>query len=184
MTPAPRRGRHRPPRSTGLAAAWLAGILVAGVGAAGCGGPAAGQRARVGQWMSTTGFGSAVGTLLGDGTHIAAAVGRHAGAGTLKAWCGVLESDAATAAGNLPSPDAALTSALDHAYQADQAAAAACYGASPSDVTELDRSVSEINVADAFLEQAVQHVSALTGQVPSTTTTTVPGGAGGDPLGF
>ncbi len=184
MTPAPWRGRHRLPRSSGQAAAWLAGILVAAVGVAGCGSSAAGPSTRVGQWMSTSGFGSAVGTLLGDGTHVVAVVRHHAGASTLKAWCGVLENDAATAAGNLPSPDAALTSVLDHAYQADQKAAAACYGASPSDVTELDRSVAEINVADAYLEQAVQHVSALTGQVPSTTTTTVPGGAGGDPLGF
>ncbi len=165
-------------------AAALVGLVLAGSGAAACGAAAADPGARVVQWMSTSGFGSSVGTLLGDGGHVAEVVHRHLGAGALKAWCGVLESDAASAAGKLPSPDAALTTALDRAYRADQAAATGCYGASPSDTAALARSLADVNTADAYLEQALQRVTGLTGRVPSTTTTTVPGGGGGDPLGF
>lgn len=163
----------------------VAALVVAGTGAAACSATAgADAGTQIAQWMSSSGFGSSVGTLLGDSGHISQVVDRHLGSGALKAWCGVLESDTAKAAGELPSPDAVLTSVLDHAYRSAQAAATTCYGASATDTTALHRSLADLNTADAYLEQAVQRVSSLTGKVPSTTTTTVPGGGGGDPFGF
>jgi hypothetical protein len=156
-----------------LARLALSGALAgATLGLAACSSGSASASARVGQWVSSEGFGSSVGTLLGDGGRVIRSVELRQSAGALRADCGVLEDDASTAAGNLPTPDQNLTDTLQRAYRTDLAAAAACYGASPADRRRLDQALEDVTSADALLEQAVQQVSEVTGRVPSTTATT------------
>lgn len=169
-------------RGAGRLAVVVAGMAVA-VALSGCS-QTGDLSARVAQWASGSGFGSNVGTLLGDGARIDRVVDQGQGSGALKASCGVLEDDASTADGTLPTPDTQLTSALSTAFGDDVAAADLCYDASPADQVALARAVRDVTRADALLESAVQQYSGLTGKVPSTTTTTVPGGGGGDPFGF
>lgn len=171
-------------RASARAAAGLSCVAVAVVLSA-CGSSAPTLGAKVSRWSSANGFGSTVGTLLGDGALVQRVVRQQMGSGALKAACGVLETDAATADSVLPTPDTQLTSAINGAITADATAANLCYGASAADQASLQRAVADVTRADALLESAVQQVSSLTGQVPSTTTTTVPGGAtNGDPFGF
>lgn len=177
------------PRRPGSPRRLLARLAVFGVlassavGLAACSNGSASASVRVSQWVSSEGFGSSVGTLLGDGGRVIRSVELKQSAGALRADCGVLEDDASTAAGNLPTPDQTLTDTLQRAYRTELAAAAACYGASPNDRQRLDQTLKDVTSADALLEQAVQQVSGVTGRVPSTTTTTTPGGAdNGDPF--
>jgi len=160
-----------------LAAGVLAGSLAA------CSTPSS-PGGQVAQWVSDNQFGATIGTLLADGSRVLRVIGRHQGAGALKAACGVLESDAGSAGGVLPTPDQQLTATLQQAVTDDLQAAGRCYGATPADGAALAAAGRAIVRADALLEQAVQEISGLTGQVPSTTTTTAPGGGGGDPFGF
>lgn len=162
-----------------------AGVAVAAIAVtlSACSSPAS-LPSKVAQWASGNGFGGNVGTLLGDGARVDRVVEQGQGSGALKASCGVLEDDASTADGTLPTPDASLTDALSRAFQDDAAAANLCYGASPADQAALARAVRDVTKADALLESAVQQFSGLTGKVPSTTTTTTPGGGDGDPFGF
>lgn len=156
-----------------LAPAALASVLVlAAFALAACSSGSTSVSARVSQWVSSEGFGASVGTLLGDGGRVIRSVELKQGAGALRADCGVLEDDASTAAGNLPTPDQTLTDTLQRAYRTELAAAAACYGASPADQRRLDQALKDVTSADALLEQAVQQVSGVTGRVPSTTPTT------------
>lgn len=141
--------------------------------------------AQVAQWESVSGFGSTIGTLVGDGARVVTVVHRGQGTGALKASCGVLEAAASSADATLPAPVTQLTTTLSGAFHDELAAAGLCYGAAPTDRATLTHAIADVVRADAQLEQAVQLVSGLTGKVPSTTTTTTPGGgAGGDPLGF
>lgn len=167
----------------GLPKQLLARLAVVGVvagsaiGLTACSSASASASVRLSQWVSSEAFGSSVGTLLGDGGRVIRSVELKQSAGVLRTDCGVLEDDASTAAGNLPTPDQTLTDTLQRAYRTELAAAAACYGASPADQERLDQALKDVTSADALLEQAVQQVSGVTGRVPSTTTTTVPGGA-------
>lgn len=178
-------------RSSGRRAGWpakaalVAVLAVTATTLSACGGgSSASLSSRVSQWASANGFGSTVGTLLGDGSRVVRVVRLAQGSGSLKASCGVLETDSAKADSLLPTPDTQLTAALNGAITGDATAADLCYSAAPTDTAALDRAVADITRADALLESAVQQVSGLTGHVPSTTTTTIPGGAGGDPFGF
>lgn len=165
-----------------LAAVSAAVALAAGL--ASCSSPPS-LGARVTQWVSANQFGQSVGTLLADNQRIVTVVRQGQGAGALRASCGVLESDASTADGSLPTPDTQLTAALNQAFHDEAAAANRCYGASPAEHAVLQATVRVLTRADALLESAVQQVSGITGTVPPTTTTTVPGGGGGgDPFGF
>jgi hypothetical protein len=139
---------------------------------------------QVAQWVSANQFGSTIGTLLADGARVERVIAEHQGTGALKASCGVLESDAGTAGGVLPTPDRQLTSTVQAAVRDELDAAGHCYGVAPTDTAALTTADRDIVRADALLEQAVQEISGLTGRVPSTTTTTTPGGGGGDPFGF
>lgn len=156
----------------------VAAAVAAGAGA--CGGGGASLRTRVDQWASVNAFGQTVGTLLGDGQRVQVVVHEGKGPAALRTVCGVLEADASTAGGTLPTPVTQLTTDLNLAYRGYVAGASLCYGAgNPATVT---RSLAAITRSDALLEQAVQLVTQLTGTVPVTTTTTIPGGGAG--VGF
>lgn len=171
-------GRCRRSRRLGLGALMVGAALTL----AACSGSGKGAAAQVSSWVSTDGFGSSVGTLLGDGGRVIEAVESKQAAGVLRTDCGVLEDDASTADGNLPTPDQALTDDLQQAYKADLAAANECYSSHAVTRQRLEEAVRSVTRADALLEQAVQQVSNATGKVPSTATTTSSGSD--DPLGF
>lgn len=158
-------------------------LAVAGLGLSACSGGHSGATAQVEQWVSSNSFGSSVGTLLADGGRVIEAVESNQAEGVLRTDCGVLEDDASSAAGDLPTPDQHLTNDLGQAFKADLAAAGECYSSHAVSPQQLERAVRSVTRADALLEQAVQQVSNDTGKVPSTTATT-PSGGGGDPLGF
>jgi len=158
-------------------------VLAGGLGLSACSSGSSSASAQITQWVNTNGFGSSVGTLLGDGGRIIEAVESNQAPGVLRTDCGLLEDDASSAAGNLPTPDQALTDALEGAYKADLVAANECYSSHAAGAQRLKEAVGSVTKADALLEQAVQQVSSATGRVPSTTTTTSPGGDG-DALGF
>jgi hypothetical protein len=179
-TGAPRPDRARRARGRRVA---LVGVLGAAVLLASCSSPAD-PGPRVQQWVTDNDFGSTIGTLLTDGTRVDKVISGHPTSGALKAACGVLESDAGTAGGVLPTPDQQLTNTLRDAVADELAAAGRCYGAAPTATAVLQTSERDITKADALLEEAVQQISSLTGQVPSTKTTSTPDVGNGDPFGF
>lgn len=175
-----RPGRVRKGRGRRVALVGVLGVLLT---LASCSSPA-NPGPRVQQWVTDNDFGSTIGTLLVDGKRVETVIAGHPTSGALKAACGVLESDAGTAGGVLPTPDQQLTTTLHQAVTDDLAAAGQCYGAAPTATGVLQTSERDINKADALLEEAVQQISSLTGKVPSTKTITTPGGGDGDPFGF
>jgi hypothetical protein len=169
---------------------WSAGLalLVAtglGLGTASCGGGGASVASRVSAWVTSADFGGSVGALLEDSSQIQTVVRRNQGPGALRAWCGVLEDDASTAAGHLPSPVTNLTSQLQTAYRLELSAANLCYGDStaPPLSSRLTTALRDMTSAEGLMEEALQEVAELDGRVPSTTPAPPSDGpTGGDPF--
>lgn len=136
---------------------------------------------RISTWVSGTGAGSAIGTLEIDTRHIDQALARHDPVGVVRTICAVLASDGRTAYGTLPTPDSALTNDLAAAYQDAYLAGSTCYSAG-NNASLLRKSANERAAVVAKLATAIERISSVTGQVPSTTTTTLPPGSTGDPF--
>jgi len=149
---------------------------VATLGACSAGGQSGPLSSRVRSWVQDTALGQAVGTLFGDSSKVTTAVRRRLGSGVVHTVCLVLFQDAASAAGNLPSPDPRLTALLEQAYDAMGRGAHDCYDAGAGDSPLQRRSARERARAAALLDQALTRVRAVTGAPVPTTTTTAPGG--------
>ncbi len=173
------RSHRRRPTVGALAAVLAVATVLAGCTAAeDVGTPAH----RVATWMSSGSGGATIGELEVDNRNVALALARHDPPPEVRAVCGLLATDAATGHGNLPTPDQQLTDILDRAYTDEFDAGSECYQAAGGGAAELARSAAARAAGLSLLEQAVQRVTAITGRVPSTTTTTVPPGSGSDPF--
>lgn len=137
---------------------------------------------RVSTWMASGSGGATIGELEVDNRNVARALARHDPPAEVRAVCALLATDAATGHGNLPTPDQQLTTLLDRAYTHEFDAGAECEQAAGGGAAELARSATNRAAGLALLQQAVRRVTAITGRVPSTTTTTLPPGAGSDPF--
>jgi hypothetical protein len=151
-------------------------VIVAAVTLTACAG--ADQRGtleqRVTAWSSATQFGQSVGTLYGDGQRIHKVIRLQRGAGAIHTDCGVLITDTGTVESNLPSPDQALTDALNSAATLDYQAGTDCYNGGGTDQALMRKANREMDQADAALRRAVARVEHLTRARVSTTTTTNP----------
>jgi len=125
-------------------------------------------------WVRQTGFGTSVGTVVGDASRVRIAVAAHQGSGVLHTDCGVLLTDAQTANGELPTPNTQLTDLLSSGYALAYDAGNDCYDSAGTNRSLLDRATKERIQAEAKLQQAVTLVDQLTGLTVSTTTTTEP----------
>lgn len=136
---------------------------------------------RVSTWVDGAGAGSAIGAIVADNATIARALAIGSSAGVLRTACALLANDASAGNSTLPSPDDRLTTALENAYQVEYSAGNNCYSGAGGNATLLRRSANERRQGAADLAQAVRRITIVTGQAPSTTTTTSPAG-GGDPF--
>jgi hypothetical protein len=154
-----------------------AGVVAIGVLAfIAYGGTATGgtQKDQLRAWVEGTGFGQSVGTVVGDAARVRLAVDEHKGSGVLHTDCGVLLTDAQSANGELPTPDAELTQLLSSGYALANDAGFDCYNSGGTNASLLAKSTKERIEAEAKLQQAVTLVDQLTGMTVSTTTTTEP----------
>ena len=132
-------------------------------------------------WLTAQSGGTAIGTVSVDSRNVTSVLAHHNTPGSIRAACGVLTTDAQTAIGNLPTPDQTLTQELNSAYEDAAAAGTDCYNGAGSNKALLARSARERAELPALLQVAVERIAALTGQVPSTSTT-APTDVGGDPF--
>jgi len=154
----------------------LASVIVVGsLMFAGCtldpSGPPASQ---MNGWLTTSGGGSAIGQVEVDSANIDLALTRHDPSAAIKTVCALLTTDAQTAIGNLPSPDTTVTDDLNNAYEDAAAAGNDCYDGSAGVASLLGRSAKERAKIAPMLDTALTLIHAITGHVPSTSTTLAP----------
>lgn len=137
---------------------------------------------RISTWVSGAGAGPAIGAIEADNAAIDRALAAHSPAGIIRTACALLSNDASAGNSNLPTPDDQLTTALENAYQVEYSAGNNCYSGAGGNASLLRRSADERRQGAADLAQAVRRITAVTGQVPSTTTTTSPDGGDNDPF--
>ncbi len=123
---------------------------------------------RMSVWVSGTGFGADIGTLVADNARIAKVAPN--GAGALHAACSTMINDAEMANSSLPSPDPTVTDLLTQAYGLEGTAGNECYGGA-SNPTILGESERDGIKADALYQEAIQRIRAISGKAPVTTTT-------------
>jgi hypothetical protein len=130
---------------------------------------------RLSVWVSGTGFGESIGTLVADNQRVPQDVPN--GTGAVHAACGTLEDDAEMANSSLPAPDADVTDLLSEAYGLEGTAGTECYNAGSTDKSLLQKSERDMIKAEALYDEVLQHITSVDGKTPSTTTTTdnVPG---------
>lgn len=162
----------------GAAAVALPVLLTACAGAEQSGTPAH----RVSTWVSGAGAGPAIGAIQADNASVDKALATHSSSGAIRTVCALLSNDATAGNSNLPTPDTQLTTDLENAYQVEYSAGNDCYSGAAGDASLLRRSAKERQQGAADLVKAVARITAVTGHVPSTTTTTVPAGNSGDPF--
>lgn len=146
----------------------LAFIAYGGTGTTGT------PREQVRAWVSGTGLGQSLGTVVGDAARVRLAVAEHKDSGVLHTDCGVLLTDAESANGELPTPNAQLTALLSSGYALANDAGYDCYNSGGTNKRQLAKATKERIQAEAKLQQAVTLVDQLTGVTLSTTTTTQP----------
>lgn len=132
-------------------------------------------------WMKTAAAGAAIGQLEADSRNIDLVLAHRDSAAGVRSACALLTNDAQTAYGNLTTPDSQLTNDLTIAYQDAAAAGTDCYNGASGGSKLLARSARERSKIDPLLDVAVQRIEAITGQVPSTSTT-APSDANDDPF--
>ncbi len=125
---------------------------------------------RMSAWVSGTGFGESIGTLVADNARIPKVVAN--GTGAVHAACGTLLNDAEAANSSLPSPDPDVTDLLARAYGLEGTAANQCYDAGSTDQKLLRESERNAVRAQALLDQALQRIRGVDGKMVPTTTTT------------
>jgi len=141
---------------------------------------------QVATWVSGAGAGSSIGSVEADIRNVGLILGRHDPAGEVRSVCAILASDAANGNGNLPTPDQTLSDDLSTAYATAYDAGNDCYdgaGGGAAGARKLATSAALRTRAAAQLAVAVARITAITGKVPSTTTTTAPPGSSSDPFG-
>jgi len=168
----------RPPTRLGVL---VAGVAVVGIGvgayfAYGHSEVSGSPVAQLRSWVAGTGLGQSIGTVLGDAARVRQALAAHKGAGVVHTDCAVLLTDAQSANGELPSPNASLTRLLSSGYALAYDAGTDCYDSNGTNRALLARARRERIEAEATLSQAVALVDRLLGTTLTTTTTTTPGG--------
>jgi len=123
---------------------------------------------RMEAWVSGTGLGQSIGTLVADNARIAQVAPN--GSGALHGACGTIVSDAAAANSNLPSPDPTVTDLLTQAYGFEGVAGNDCYDGA-GNAALLTKAERDGIKADALYEEALQRIRVVDGKAPATTTT-------------
>jgi hypothetical protein len=156
----------------------LALTLAAAVGLTSCAGAdQEGSPAhRMSVWVSGTGLGENIGTLVADNARVPEDVAN--GTGAVHAACGTLLNDAQMANGSLPSPDPEVTDLLTEAYNLEGTAANQCYDAGATNRSLLAQSGRNAIKAEALYNQVLERIRTIDGKTPSTTTTTENGTGG------
>jgi hypothetical protein len=131
---------------------------------------------RISTWVAGAGAGPSIGAIEADNATIDRALAIHSPAGVIRTACALLSNDSSAGNSNLPTPDDQLTTALENAYQVEYSAGNNCYSGAGGNASLLRRSADERRQGAADLAQAVRRITAVTGKVPSTTTTTSPDG--------
>lgn len=164
----------------GCAALVVAGALLlsacAGAGLSGT------PSQRVTSWLSASDNGASIGAVTDDIHAVDAGLAQHQPAGAIRTLCAVLTTDAQSGNSVLPTPDTQLTNDLSDAYNDAYAAGNDCYSGAGGNAALLAKSATLRRETLAELQAAVARVTAITGAVPSTTTTTLPPGTGDDPF--
>jgi hypothetical protein len=143
---------------------------------AGCAGPdgAPATSGQVSSWMTSTNSGTSIGQVEADSRNVTLALSRHDPASQVRTACALLTTDALTGAGNLPSPDTALTDALNRAFQDAASAGNLCYQGASGNRALLRKSATERADFLPLATAVVERYQELTGKTPSTTTTLAP----------
>lgn len=136
--------------------------------------PSGSPASQLNGWMTSSGGGSAIGQVEVDSANIDLALARHDPPSAIKTVCALLTTDAQTAIGNLPTPDTTLTDDLNNANEDAAAAGNDCYNGSAGVASLLGRSAKERAKIVPMLDTAVALIDAITGHVPSTSTTLAP----------
>ena len=123
---------------------------------------------RISVWVSGTGLGEDIGTLVADNARIAKVAPN--GAGALHAACSTMINDAEMANSSLPSPDPTITDWLTQAYGLEGTAGNDCYNGA-SNPKLLAEAEHEGIRADALYQEVIQRIRAIDGRAPVTTTT-------------
>jgi hypothetical protein len=131
---------------------------------------------RMSEWVSGTGFGAAIGTLIADNQRIPKEVPN--GTGAVHAGCGALEDDTEMANGELPSPDPDVTTWLSEAYGLEGSAGTNCYNAGATNPKLLAKAYGEMTKAQGLFSRVLIRIQAIDNKVVSTTTTTDNGTGG------
>jgi hypothetical protein len=121
-------------------------------------------------WVSGTGLGEDIGTLVADNARVPKDVAN--GTGAVHAACGTLLDDAQMANGSLPSPDPQVTDLLTQAYNLEGTAANQCYDAGATNRMLLHQSQRNAIKAEALYNQVLERIRAIDGRTVPTTTTT------------
>jgi hypothetical protein len=125
--------------------------------------------------MTGGGGGSGIGDVEVDSRNVDLALSRHNKPAAVREVCALLSNDAQTAIGNLPAPDDVLTNELNSAYMVATSAGDDCYNGADGNRSLLARSASERTRLASLLAVAVAHIESVTGQTPTTDTTTPQG---------
>ncbi len=132
---------------------------------------------RMSVWVSGTGLGQSIGTLVADNARVAKVIAN--GPGAVHAACGTIVNDAEMANSNLPSPDPQVTDLLTQAYGLEGVAGNECYDAGVGNKELMARSHRDAIKAEALFDQALQRIREIDGEPVSTTTTTDNNAGGG-----
>ena len=132
-------------------------------------------------WVNGAGAGGSIGTVEVDIKNVNLAFHQHDPPGEIRSVCGLLVDDSGTANGNLPTPDQQLSDDLSNAYATAYDAGTDCYNGANGDQKLLATSATLRAKAQTQMATALDRITAVTGKVPSTTTTSAP--ANLDPFG-
>lgn len=137
---------------------------------------------RVSTWVSEEAAGGSIGTVEVDIRNVDLAFRQRDPSGEIKTVCALLAYDSGLGNGNLPTPDQQLTNDLSTAYTTAYEAGDDCYRGAGGNPKLLGTSASDRRSAITQLSVAVSRIAAVTGKVPSTTTT-LPVGSNIAPFG-
>jgi hypothetical protein len=125
---------------------------------------------RMSVWVSGTGLGQDIGTLVADNARVPKVVPN--GTGAVHAACSTLVTDAEMANGELPAPDPVVTDLLTQAYGLEGTAGHQCFDAGATDKMLLAKSARNGIKAEALYAQVLQRIRQIDGRPVATTTTT------------
>lgn len=158
-------------------------VAIGSIGLSGCAGQSGSPAHQLTEWVSEEAAGASIGTVEVDVKNINLAFSQHDPPGEIRSVCGLLVDDSGTANGNLPTPDQQLSNDLSAAYATAYDAGTDCYNGANGDEKLLATSTNLRAKAQSQMVTAINRITAVTGQVPSTTTTTAPAGSNIDPFG-